>query len=57
VFFTEPQILKFTRPRDQNSLTNLAFPTPMSSTNIDLIEVATTVKPPQLLGLAKGASQ
>jgi hypothetical protein len=56
-FYTEAQILKFTLPRGQDSLTKLVLADPNSSINTGLIEVATTAELTRLLGLAKGASQ
>ena len=52
--FTEAQIMKFTKPRDHESLTSLLLSAPDFSTNTTLNEVATAEPEPQL-AVAKGA--
>jgi hypothetical protein len=54
--FTEVQIMKFTKTRDQDSLPRPALTEPNLSTETTLIEVVLTGEPERVPLLAKGAS-
>jgi len=53
--FTEAQIMKFSKPRDHDSLTSLVLSDPNFPPNTTLIDVVTTAEPVPQPAIAKGA--